>query len=106
SNPTLPVKAFPALTLATTGAISAGQEIELTYSGSDSAPAGTFAVFISGLGQYPVAYPTSGKVTVPADVTGQVYVVITSSNATVTDDATLAGPTIVEVPVQATTFSY
>ncbi|KAL8293739.1 hypothetical protein RQP46_000440 [Phenoliferia psychrophenolica] len=102
TNPALPVKAFPVLTLATAGALTEGQDITLTYPNQ----AAGFAVFLSGLTQTVVPYPASGVVTIPKGLFGQIYVVITSANATVTDDITVAGPAVVGVPIQATLFPF
>lgn len=114
-NPTLDgVKAFPMLTLGLTGTLVAGQEIKLTYPGSDKAPAGAFAMyvlflptrqrltttsFLSGLGQTAVPYDCkTGYVAIPKGLAGSIYVLIAGSNATVSDDNTLAGPVAFEVP--------
>lgn len=102
TNPALPVKAFPVLTLTTTGALTPGETITLTYPNQTTG----YAIFLSALGQTVVEYPASGEVAIPEGLYGQTYVVISSANATVTDDATLAGPAIVEVGIQATTFAY
>lgn len=94
TNPTLPVKAFPALTLETAGKLKPGQTITL----KTSATGGQFAIFLSELGQTAVAWSASNpSVQIPDNTYGQLYVVLTSSNATVTDDNVVAGPAIVEV---------
>lgn len=123
------MKAFPVLTLTTTGALTPGETITLTYPNQTTG----YAIFLSALGQTVVEYPASGEVAIPEGLYGQTCafpffptnsfllghvadfalsflhlpdVVISSANANVTDDATLAGPAIVEVGIQATTFSY
>lgn len=84
------------LTLGTSGTIKPGQDIQLTT----SATGAKFAIFLSQLGQYAVAYDASNPtVKVPEEQYGQIYVVLTSQNATITDDITVAGPAIVEVPL-------
>jgi len=100
SNPALPVKAFPTLTLATTGTIMAGQEITLMTATPQTGMVGMNAAFITVTGPvFQSATPCDGGYTVmvPAGVTGQSYAVLTSSNTTVTDDNTLAGPAIIEI---------
>ncbi|GAA5984899.1 hypothetical protein JCM11641_003619 [Rhodosporidiobolus odoratus] len=102
SNPALPVKAFPALT-ASAGPYAAGDKLKLSWADSKD---GAYAIFLSGLSQTAATFDSEGQVTIPEGVTGQVYVVVSSQNATVSDDTVLAGPAIVEIPVQATTFDY
>lgn len=103
TNPALPVKAFPTLTLANAGPFKVGDNLELSYPNSTD---GAFAIFYSGLSQTVVPFQAGGLVRVPEGVAGQVYVTISSSNATATDDTTLAGPIAIEVPVLATLFDY
>lgn len=96
SNPMLPVKAFPAVALGTTGPIKAGQTITL----STTATGATYGAFMALTGPvFQALTPTSGgyAVTVPSNFGGQTYIVLTNSNSAVSDDNTLAGPAIVEV---------
>ncbi|KAL8291320.1 hypothetical protein RQP46_002298 [Phenoliferia psychrophenolica] len=102
SNPALPVKAFPVLTLATAGQLQPEMMIKLTYPDQKDA----FAIFLSQSGQDVAALPASGEVMIPAGLSGPVYVVVSSKNGTVSDDTTLAGPAVVEVFTQATLFDY
>jgi len=100
TNPTLPVKAFPGLTATTSGKAKAGGQTKLTPTDSSS---------IQGKGQLYAAfigYPTSAfgeyntetmMVTIPSNIEGQTYVVLTTSNSTVTDDNTVAGVGLLEV---------
>lgn len=104
-NPPLPFKAFPTLSLVPTEGepeIKSGNNIYLSsevftaYGYDDS----IYAAFIGVLGPIFVeAHVTDSKysVQVPQGVNGQTYVVITSSNTTVTDENTIAGPAIVEI---------
>ncbi|WVR05832.1 hypothetical protein IAU60_002858 [Kwoniella sp. DSM 27419] len=87
SNPTLPVKAFPALTIAADGTITTSAKTD-----------GAFVQVIAGLetNTFPV---TNGKVQLPA-VQGIYYAVLTSqgNNTLVGDDNILAGPMIFNNP--------
>lgn len=104
SNPVLPVKAFPSLSLGTTGTVSAGTTITLDTPGytlkaaDGSSP--LYAAFITVTGPIFVpATPVAGgfSVVVPSGVTGQSYVVLTGCDDAVTDDTVAAGPAIVEI---------
>ncbi|KAK4693358.1 hypothetical protein P7C71_g4027, partial [Lecanoromycetidae sp. Uapishka_2] len=111
SNPTLPVKAFPALVSApTNGNITAGKEITLLTPGSIVTPAVAgsqiYGAFITVTG--PVFAPATAvdggfTLTVPtapngtAPISGQSYVVLTGCNTTVSDDTVAAGPAVLEV---------
>jgi len=100
TNPTLPVKAFPGLTAKTSGKAKAGGQVQLIPSDASS---------IQNKGQLYAAfvgYPTTAfgvyntesmMVTIPTNANGQTYVVLTTSNSTVTDDNTVAGVGLLEV---------
>jgi len=99
TNPALPVMAFPGLT-ATSSSPKAGAMVKLAPTNSSS---------IEGKGQLYAAfigYPTSAfgiynkesmEVMIPTGIEGQTYIVLTTSNSTVTDDNTVAGPAVLEV---------
>jgi hypothetical protein len=102
--PNLPLKAFPSLTLGTTGTIKSGDSIELLTPGytlaAQDGKAPVYAAFITVTGPiFADAIPTAGgfKVTVPAGINGQSYVVLTGCNDKVTDETVSAGPAIVEI---------
>ena len=103
SNPALPVKAFPTLTLGTTGTIDVGTTITLLTPGYTLAPvsgAQLYGAFLNVTG--PTFVPATAvaggySVTVPPGAAGQAYVVLTGCNESVTDDTIVAGPAIVEV---------
>lgn len=104
TNPALPVKAFPVLSLGTTGTIKSGSTITLLTKGYTLvAVDGTsqlYAAFITLTGPIFVqATPVDGgfSVVVPAGINGQSYVVLTGCKDVVTDDTVVAGPAIVEV---------
>lgn len=104
SNPPLPVKAFPALTLVNDCPAIQGRVAQFTIAKGTTLPAG----------QLYIAYPlVTGPLFMPATVNngvvsatvpeaangpaGQSYAILTTSNMTVTDDNTVAGPALVEV---------
>ena len=106
SNPKLPVKAFPTLTLdsATTMPVKSGSVVTLLTPDYNLQPASgvatIYAAFISVTGPtFTVATPVPGgfSVTIPEGFYGQSYAVLTSCNETVTDDTIAAGPAIIEV---------
>jgi hypothetical protein len=101
SNPPLPVKAFPTLTASSKDmSIKAGFTVMLSTKGYKIDGAKVYAAFITVTGPVFVdAKSVSGgyEVTVPKEVSGQSYVVLTSCNTAATDDTIIAGPAIVEV---------
>lgn len=100
-NPTLPVKAFPALKVNTAGPYSKGQKISVNV------PSGAkYAAFVDAVATtfQPVSQGTA-EITIPSYVGGQTYLILTSSKAA-TDAATVAGPAVLFIDVPATTFSY
>ena len=102
SNPKLPVTAFPSLSISPMGAVMSNSMITLTPGeGFDMSHEGeVHAAFITVTGPVfaKVEHGDSGyTLTVPSDIAGQSYVVLTSSGSEVTDDTVLAGPGIVEV---------
>ena len=107
SNPALPVKAFPVLTLGTTGTINVGTTIDLLTPGYTLAPvsgAQLYGAFLNVTG--PTFVPATAvaggyAVTVPPEAAGQTYVVLTGCNEAVSDDTIVAGPAIVEVATAA-----
>lgn len=106
SNPVLPVKAFPSLTLdpKTPKPVKTGSTVTLLTPGHTIHPAAgkhtIYAAFISVTGPtFVVATPVRGgfSVTIPKGFSGQSYAVLTNCNTAVTDDTTIAGPAIIEV---------
>ena len=106
TNPPLPVKAFPALTLATPGPIKASSTIVLQTSGyalADPSAANStqlYGAFITVTGPIFVnATRVSGgySLVVPSGINGQSYVVLTACHEQVTDATTAAGPAIIEI---------
>ncbi|KFY32400.1 hypothetical protein V494_07869 [Pseudogymnoascus sp. VKM F-4513 (FW-928)] len=106
SNPKLPVKAFPTLTLdpATPMPVKAGSVVTLLTPDytlkSVSSDVTIYAAFIAVTGPtFVVATPVNGgfSVTIPTGFNGQSYAVLTGCNETVTDETTAAGPAVIEV---------
>lgn len=104
SNPALPVKAFPALSVTSTGTIKAGSTITLGTEGYTLAAADgktpIYAAFITVTGPvYANVTAVDGgfSLVVPAGVNGQSYVVLTACTDAVNDDTVAAGPAIVEI---------
>ena len=104
TNPALPVKAFPSLSVGTSGTIKSGDKITLLTTGytlvavDGSSP--LYAAFITITGPIFVdAKPVDGgfEVVVPKGVNGQSYVVTTGCKDVVSDDTVAAGPAIVEI---------
>ena len=95
----LPLKAFPALSVTSSGSVVTGASIEITAKITTSET--VYASFTSVMG--PVSAPISkcgkGKysVTIPAGVHGQSYLMLSTSSTTVTDETVLAGPAIVMI---------
>lgn len=103
SNAMLPVKAFPSLA-ASPGSIKSNGTVTLTpgadFNAGDKM---VYAAFVTVTGPVFASVKHSDQsytLEVPAGVAGQSYVVLTSSQANVTDDTVLAGPAIVEVSDQ------
>jgi hypothetical protein len=105
-NPTFPIKAFPGLTVTTTGTITSGMTIGVQTAGYPLASADSgahlYAAFVTVTGPdwallEPAGDGKNFQVTVPPDVNGQSYLLFTNCNETVSDNTVVAGPTIVEV---------
>ncbi|CCG85187.1 Putative uncharacterized protein [Taphrina deformans PYCC 5710] len=105
TNAALPVKAFPSLTLTTTG-VSTNADITgdyLSFKSASPLAANTayYLHFLNGLQDISVkAYVSAGNVVsanIPGTIAGQTYVVLTSSASLSNDDNILAGPAIIEI---------
>jgi len=93
SNPTLPFKAFPGLTVAPSKP-DAGANVTLSFSGSTS---GLFLSLLSGLST--ISMPIENNtITLPSNLTGTVYAIVTQNSGNVTDASTVAGPAILQFP--------
>jgi rubrerythrin len=94
SNPSLPFKAFPGLTLSP-AMPSEGATVTLSFDGSSTS--GLYLSLLTGLSTISVPIE-NGSATLPSNLAGTVYAIVTKSNGTVSDDATVAGPTILQFP--------
>jgi hypothetical protein len=95
-----PLKAFPVLTLGTSGAIKSGDSITLLTEGYVLQGTPLYGAFITITGPiFVVATAVEGgfSLVVPEGDNGQVCVVLTGCNKVVSDDTVAAGPAIVEV---------
>ncbi|KZS87928.1 hypothetical protein SISNIDRAFT_446421 [Sistotremastrum niveocremeum HHB9708] len=90
SNPALPVKAFPTLSIATAG----GNKLQLTFDG----PASGYLVFMTGLRKIFVPIASDKTVTLPNGLQGVVYAIVSQDGTTVSDDTTTAGPAVLDYP--------
>lgn len=92
SNPPLPVKAFPTLTVPPT---ASGERATLTFEASGDQKE-LFAAFVSGMGTIFVPVNEKKEVVVPEGLLGLVFVIITSDGGKVADETTVAGPAMVQ----------
>lgn len=100
SNPTLPVKAFPALTATPQGKSNPGGMVKLVPADKKVLAGGAlYAAFIGypAGNQYGAYNKETMTVTIPEGFAGQTYVVLTTSKDSVTDDNTVAGPAVFEI---------
>ena len=109
-NPTFPIRAFPGLTVTTSGTITNGQTIDVQTSQYVLTPADTkahlSAAFITAAGPVWARMSSKGdgmnfQITIPAGVYGQSYLLLSNCNETVTDDTVVAGPAVVEVSTRS-----
>lgn len=103
SNPALPFKAFPAVTVTNTGTLKTGDTVNFK---TEKDVGAKYAAFVSAVGTnfVPVS-GTSGSIKIPEGITGQSYLILTKTKS-VSDSATVAGPAIVDIPVPAQNFDY
>ncbi|KAG9017834.1 hypothetical protein FRB93_004645 [Tulasnella sp. JGI-2019a] len=94
SNPTLPFKAFPGLKITSTATPAPGETITLEFTGSGSE--GLYFSIFTGLDVVSVEITSDAKVTLPANLTGTVYGVVSKTAKNVTDDVTVAGPVVLQ----------
>ncbi len=99
SNPTLPLMAFPSLTVTCADAtITTGSTLTVAV-GSNYNPKGAtvYAAFITVTGPVIADIWGNWQVTIPAGIAGQSYLVLTTNETMVTDDSIVAGPAIIEI---------
>lgn len=77
--------------------LAAGAMIPFTVANGTTVASPAYCAFANGLS---VAYQpyTNGACAVPKAMEGQTYVVLTSSNGSLSDETTIAGPAILELP--------
>ncbi|KZV98149.1 hypothetical protein EXIGLDRAFT_746780 [Exidia glandulosa HHB12029] len=106
TNPTLPVKAFPGLTLSSpsNGSLKPGSNVTLEVSSAYNATTETplYVAFLTGTSVVFAPYSANQSFVIPMGVnsTGTIYAVITSSNSSASDDNTVAGPVILQFSAQ------
>ncbi|KAG5636089.1 hypothetical protein H0H81_009137 [Sphagnurus paluster] len=93
SNPRLPVQVFPALTFPANA--NPGDTVSVQFKTRLPQSTKLFAVFLFGLGQQVVPI-RNGKVTIPRNLAGQVYAIISTSSTGATDRSTVAGPALLQ----------
>ncbi|KLO13125.1 hypothetical protein SCHPADRAFT_828488 [Schizopora paradoxa] len=100
TTPQLPFTTFPSLTFE--GTPTPGQVSTLDFnvtSSSNSSTNGTLSVaFLVGRNQTFVPLSANNSVTIPAELQGMVYAVVTNSDTNATDATTVAGPAILQFP--------
>lgn len=110
SNPTLPFKAFPGLnvtnltqptqlTNGSTYAPTVGQNITFSFDNSTANGAPQYAAFLSGLNTTFAPLSSNKTATIPINLQGLVFAVITTNNTVLSDDAIIAGPVTVDFPI-------
>ncbi|KAI9059176.1 hypothetical protein FKP32DRAFT_1580154 [Trametes sanguinea] len=99
SNPALPVKAFPALSLSP-ATPTQGQTVrfKFTLPQGQVAPANTYVAWLNGLDVVFSVLNKDGTTTVPQGLAGTVFATVVSSKATPNDDIMLSGFTIIQMP--------
>ncbi|KAJ6497115.1 ferritin-like domain-containing protein [Mycena vitilis] len=98
TNPALPFKPFPALNITSdAAAILPGSNVTVSYTPTEVVADGTplCLAFYTGL-DTKFAPLADNQTTVPANLTGQVYAVVSSNCTAVDDSSILAGPHIFE----------
>ncbi|KZP06661.1 hypothetical protein FIBSPDRAFT_804720 [Athelia psychrophila] len=96
SNPVLPVKAFPTLTFP--AGAKPGSKVTLTFDKGNST--GTcYAAFYTGTGaEYAKIDSGDKSVTIPKDLRGTVYAVVTTNGTASADANTVAGVAVLDFP--------
>lgn len=92
----LGLQVFPSLNIVNASAVTAGSVLTLSDP-TAFADGSTFCAFTSGEAGTQFAPFVSGSCVVPQGMGGEVYVVLTSSGTTMTDDVVLAGPAVLSL---------
>jgi hypothetical protein len=93
-NPTLSAHAYPRLNATILPSKLAG----LAYGNNQRQKGQSFGAFLTGTETLFTPINDGGGIGVPNGMNGTVYVLVTSSNTTVTDETILAGPAILRFP--------
>jgi len=100
-NPTFPIKAFPDITVTSTGNVTSNSTVTVTADLTDCDYDSTlYAAFVGATGPVFTSLKRDGDmfdIEVPMGVNGQSYLVLNKCNDTVTDETVVAGPTFLEV---------
>jgi hypothetical protein len=95
SNPTLPFKAFPTITVS--GTMAPGATVMLSFDAMGT-PGPYFGAFFNGLNTEYVPIGDDASVVIPSDLIGTAYMVVTASDSAVSDNNTVAGPAVLTFP--------
>ena len=107
TNPTLPFSAFPSLAITnSTGGNSSdsftpGSQVNLTYNSTSSSNSTQYLAFFHGLNTTVVDI-TSNQATIPSELQGLVFAVVTTNNTDVEDSNIVAGPAALNLGLNAT----
>ena len=107
TNPTLSFTAFPSLTITnSTGGNSSdsftpGSQVNLTYNNTSSSNSTQYLAFFHGLNTTVVDI-TSNQATIPSELQGLVFAVVTTNNTDVEDSNIVAGPAALNLGLNAT----
>ncbi|THH05403.1 hypothetical protein EW146_g9913 [Bondarzewia mesenterica] len=97
TNPTLPVKAFPALTAAAATKAAPGQSLKLDFTWPSDQSAKLYGAFLSGQDALIVPLSDDGSVFIPDTLRGTTYLIVTTDADGVSDDTTVAGPLMLQL---------
>jgi hypothetical protein len=93
SNPTLPFKAFPTLTVNADGSsYAAGSTVQLAYDEQDQSV--KYLALFTGLDTLFAQIDENKRVALPEGLQGTVYAIVSTNGTVVSDDSTVAGPAI------------
>lgn len=105
TNPTLPFTAFPALTATPTSGgseLEAGGTVSLSYNSSDSTDtSGSYYLALFHGLETTFVNITDNQATIPSDILGIAYAVVTDNNTAFSDSSVIAGPAILSIPFDA-----
>ncbi|KAI0778850.1 ferritin-like domain-containing protein [Trametes elegans] len=98
TNPAIPVKPFPALTLSASAPVP-NATVAVSYTPTNAPyTGGAYVAWLDGLDVVFSAVGSGGKTVVPAGLRGTVYAVLVKEKETPSDDNLLSGFTVVQFP--------